>query len=122
MNKAAALYNFYSKFLPAYEENSVPDDAELPYITYQVALDNFTGTVQQLTASIWYRDTSWAQITEKAEEIREDISRGGTIEKCDGGRIWITRGQPFAQYMADDTKDEVKRIVLNISAEFITAE
>ena len=35
INTARALYGFFSGFgLPAFVEYSVPEDAELPYITY----------------------------------------------------------------------------------------
>ena len=42
MTKAAAIYQFWNSFgLAAYEENSVPDDATFPYITYQLVTDSF---------------------------------------------------------------------------------
>ena len=35
MDKQQAIHGFWSSFgITAYDENSVPDDAELPYITY----------------------------------------------------------------------------------------
>ncbi|MBO5714951.1 MAG: hypothetical protein J6S23_00975 [Clostridia bacterium] len=75
-----------------------------------------------MTASLWYRSTSWAQANAKAEEISEAISLGGKIIKCDGGRIWIKRGTPFAQRMGDETDSLIKRIYINITAEFFTAD
>ena len=40
MNKEQAIHFFWSQFgLPAYDENSVPDDAQMPYITYNVVID-----------------------------------------------------------------------------------
>ena len=48
MTKAEALHSFYSSFgLTAYEENSVPDDAEFPYITYNITTDSFVNTNQK---------------------------------------------------------------------------
>ena len=122
MTKAAAIYQFWNSFgLTAYEENSVPDDAAFPYITYQLVTDSF-GREIQLTASIWYRSESWAAINAKTEEISQKISRGGKIIPCDGGAIWLKRGQPFAQSMGDESDDLIKRKYLNITAEFITAD
>lgn len=47
MTKAAALHSFFSGFgLTAYEENSVPDDAVFPYITYSLTTDSFPITPQ----------------------------------------------------------------------------
>lgn len=125
MTKEAALYNFWSIFgLPAYEENSVPtgeDGAEFPYITYQVVADSF-GSDVALTASVWYRSTSWKEANAKAQEISDKISRGGVTLACDGGIIWIRRGVPFAQSMGDESDDIIKRKYLNITAEFMTAD
>ena len=122
MTKAAAIYQFWNSFgLKAYEENSVPDDAAFPYITYQLVTDSFDREIP-LTASIWYRSESWAGINAKAEEISQTISRGGKIIPCDGGAIWLKRGQPFAQSMGDESDDIIKRKYLNIIAEFMTAD
>ena len=122
MTKAAAIYQFWNSFgLTAYEENSVPDDAAFPYITYQLVTDSFDREIP-LTASIWYRSESWAGINAKSEEISQTISRGGKIISCDGGAIWLKRGQPFSQSMGDESDDLIKRKYLNITAEFMTAD
>ena len=122
MTKAAAIYQFWSSFgLAAYEENTVPDDAAFPYITYQLVTDSFDREIP-LTASIWYRSESWSGINSKTEEISQKISRGGKIIPCDGGAIWLKRGQPFAQSMGDESDDLIKRKYLNITAEFMTAD
>ena len=122
MTKAAAIYQFWSSFgLTAYEENTVPDDATFPYITYQLVTDSFDREVP-VTASLWYRSESWTAINAKTEEISQEISRGGKILSCDGGAIWLKRGQPFAQNMGDESDDLIKRKYLNITAEFMTAD
>ena len=122
MTKAAAIYQFWSSFgLTAYEENTVPDDATFPYITYQLVTDSFDREVQ-VTASLWYRSESWTAINAKTEEISQKISRGGKIIPFDCGAIWLKRGQPFAQNMGDENDDLIKRKYLNIIAEFMTAD
>ena len=122
MTKAAAIYQFWNSFgLTAYEENTVPDGASFPYITYQLVTDSFDREIP-LTSSIWYRSESWAGINAKTEEISQKISRGGKIIPCDGGAIWLKRGQPFAQSMGDESDDLIKRKYLNITAEFMTAD
>ena len=121
MTKAAAIYQFWNGFgLKAYEENSVPDDASFPYITYQLVTDSFDREIP-LTASLWYRSESWTGINAKTEEISQKISRGGKVIPCDGGAIWLKRGQPFAQSMGDESDNLIKRKYLNITAEFMTA-
>ena len=120
MTKAAAIYQFWSGFgLTAYEENTVPTDADFPYLTYQLVTDSF-GREIMLTASIWYRSESWTAINAKTEEISQKISRGGKIISCDGGAIWLKRGQPFAQSMGDESDDLIKRIYINVIAEYLT--
>ena len=122
MTKAAAIYQFWNSFgLTAYEENSVPTDATFPYITYQLVTDSFDREIP-LTVSIWYRSESWTGINAKTEEISQKISRGGKIIPCDGGAIWLKRGQPFAQNMGDESDYLIKRKYLNITAEFMTAD
>ena len=121
MTKAAAIYHFWSSFgLTAYEENTVPDNAAFPYITYQFVTDSFDREVP-VTASLWYRSESWTAINAKTEEISQKISRGGKVIPCDGGAIWLKRGQPFAQSMGDESDNLIKRKYLNITAEFMTA-
>lgn len=124
MTKAAALQQFWSGFgLDAYEESAVPtgdDSPEMPYITYSVATDSFSGGGVMLSASLWYRSTSWVQINAKAEEISAEIGMGGKVIRCDGGCIWLRRGTPFAQNMGDPDDDTIRRKYINVEAEFLT--
>lgn len=128
MTKAAAIHAFWNGFgLKAFEENYVKDadedgnpiEPKMPYITYQLVTDSFDREVSA-TASIWYRSTGWTAINAKTDEISQKISRGGKIISCDGGAIWLKRGQPFAQNMGDESDDLIKRKYINITAEFIT--
>ena len=130
MTKEAAIHQFWNSFgIRAYEENNVidadelgnPVEPKLPYITYQLVTDSFDREVAT-TASIWYRSESWTAINAKTEEISQKISRGGKIIACDGGAIWLKRGQPFAQSMGDESDDLIKRKYINITAEFVTAD
>lgn len=123
--KEHALHSFWSSFgLKAYDESTVPDNAmeqnNGAYITYGVSTSTFEDPVP-LHASIWYRDTSWSDITAKADEISKGIGYGGKLVPFDGGYLWIVRGVPFAQRMEDDD-DQVRRIYLNIMVEFLSVE
>jgi len=123
MDKAQALHAFWSSFdLLAIDELSSYDESmELPsnYITYEVITSNI-GNEVALTASLWYRSTSWAAITQKADEIAQYIGYGGVVLAVDGGYLWIKLGQPFAQRMAVE-QDSIRRILLNITADYLTA-
>lgn len=123
MDKAQALHQFWSSFgLVAIDEYSAYDESiELPdnYITYEVQTSNFGDSVA-LTASLWYHSTSWAEISQKADEIAEYIGWGGKLIPIDGGYIWIKLGEPFAQRMSVE-QDSVRRIYMTISVDFLSA-
>jgi hypothetical protein len=122
MNKAQALDKFWNSFgIPAYDELTVPEEAVMPYITYSVTTGRLEDVVN-LSASIWYHSQSWKDISLKAEEIAEKITKmmPPTIQ-IDNGRLYIALGDPFAQRMDDPSSDTVRRIYLNVQAEFLTA-
>lgn len=121
MDKAQAIHSFWSRFnLPAYDELTVPDDAVLPYITYEVKTDSFENKLS-LSASIWNRSTSWAAVEQKAAEIAEYIRKQNPCTiRIDDGRMYIVKGTPYAQRMLDPSDSGVRRILLNIDVEFLT--
>ena len=43
MTKGAALQQFFGRFMTAYASNAVPDDAVLPYLTYDAVFDAWGG-------------------------------------------------------------------------------
>ena len=118
MNKAQAIHAFWSSFnLPAYDQYTVPQDVNMPYITYNVSeaeIDSYVG----LYGSVWYRGTSWEQAELKANQIAAYIARMNPI-KIDGGYLAIHMGTPFAQRM-QDVDDAVRRVYINLQAEFYT--
>ena len=121
MDKAQALQYFWSGFgLDAYDEQTVPKGAQMPYITYSVSTGAI-GDILYPTASIWYRDTSWKDVTKKAEQVAEAIGYGFVAIPIDGGYLRIVKGSPFSQRMSDPSDAMIRRIVLNIQAEFLTA-
>lgn len=119
MDKLQAYTNFWNGFdLKAYDETSVPDNSVMPYITFEMMEDDFGNTLA-LTASIWYRSTSWVEAVAKSNEIRNAIGKGGKIVPYDDGAFWIKKGIPWAQHMAEDNDDSVRRTIINIEVEFI---
>ena len=126
MTKASALYNFFSSFgIEAYEETLVPtgDEApKFPYLTYKLVTDSFDNEVL-IPVSLWYRsEASLLALNSKTDEISQRIGRGGVFLDCDGGKIWIKRGSPFAQTMSDPEDNTIRRKYINITAEFLTAD
>lgn len=120
MMKAQALHSFWSRYLKSYDENTVPDNASFPYITYMSASDSFDETLS-LSASLYYKSTSWFDIENKTQEISHDIGMGGLLVPYAGGTLWIKRGTPFSQRSSDVTDDTIRRIIINIEVEYISA-
>lgn len=132
MDKQQAYNAFWNSFgVLAFEENSVPDDsiieemirsgiatAKYPYITYQVLIDDL-GQPLYPTASIWDRSTSWERADTLANSISARIQEMGTI-KLDSGRLFITKGSPYAQHMSEEADRYIRRVVLNLAIEFLT--
>lgn len=120
MTKEAVLAQFFGSFaVNAYEETNVPkdEDAGYPRLTYSAVI----GEPMQDTAiqcSLWYYSEALVDINAKTEEIRRRIGRGGVILPCDGGAIWLKRGEPFAQNMSDEN-DMIRRKYINIVAQYI---
>lgn len=119
MDKAQAYNSFWNSFgLKAYDATSVPVGTLMPYITYESAEDDFNHSVA-LTASVWYRSTSWTEAVEKVREIEQEIGRSGKIVPYTNGAFWIKKANPWAQRLSEGNDDSVRRINLNIEVEFI---
>lgn len=121
MTPTAAIYTFMAGFgVPAHAATSVPDNAEFPYITYELAVDDFWGGEVALAMDIWYRGDSEAEPNAKAREVSKALI-GCKCIPCDGGEIVLKKGSPFCQSMGDTADDKIKRRHINVTAEFITS-
>lgn len=122
MDKYQALQSFWSRFgLEAFDENIVyggEEAPEFPYITYNVSTDSLDSPVP-MSASLWYRSPSWEAISLKTEQIAHEIEENGVVP-LDVGYLWITKGTPFAQRMNDPSDSMIRRVYLNITAEYLT--
>lgn len=120
MDRWQALYDFWSRFgIPAYEENSVPDDAAYPYLTYEATVGGFE-SVLSLSASIWDRTTRGTVFVDgKADEIERFIKQMG-CPVIDGGRYRVFTDGTFAQDMGDPDDKLIKRKLLTVYFEFMT--
>lgn len=118
---AKALHEFFSGFgIPAYAENTVPDDAQEPYITYPLSEPEWD---RQATfyARTYYRskDSNYEALA-KADEIVHAIGTG-ILLNCDGGYVAIWPENPLIQIMPPDEDIRSAYINLSINAYHITA-
>ena len=120
MDKEQSIQSFWSRFgIPAYDENSVPDEVTYPFIAYSVQT-GMLGGVASLYANLYYRSSSWKEITNKKDEIAQHLGVSGVIIKLDKGYSYFYQTNPFAQRMAEPGDSMVKRYYLQIGAEFLT--
>lgn len=122
MNKSQALDKFWNSFgIPAYDENTIPDNPGERYITYSVSTGRIEDVIN-LTGKIWEKNTtSWKFVEDKASEIAYELATMDppTIA-IDNGRLYLTMGTPFSQRLSDP--DSMARgVYINIQAEFLTA-
>ena len=118
VDKWQALHAFWSSFdLPAYDQNSVPDNAVMPYITYEAFASGFEDPIT-ISASIWYRSSSWEDISKKADKVFERLENY-VLQPSDDGYLFIVKGSPFAQRLSEPNDEMVRRIYINIMVEFL---
>ena len=121
MDKEQALHSFWSSLdIPAYEESSVPDDTAFPYVTYQKMSGAFEDALNP-TGSIWTRKTSWNEADALKNALEAILGYAGKVYKIDDGYMVVKRGVPFAQAMSDDSDKMIRRYVINLAVEYLTA-
>ena len=124
MDKWQAQQTFWESFgLPAYDELTVPDDAQMPYVTYEAISGNI-GAHTQVTANIWYRSNSWSEISQKADQIAQSIySDNRPAIKIDDGYMMIRlpNGTMHSDRMEEPNDRSVRRIRFVVEIEFLTA-
>ena len=97
---AAALKTFFSGFgVPAYAADSVPDDVELPYITFSLNVPEWN-TKASMYAQVWDRTTTNSGIIRIADEITGAIGQGKVIP-LEGGYLVVWPESPLIQVMVD---------------------
>ncbi len=104
--------------MQAFPVTAVPDDAVLPWMTYDYTEGRFGDVESPITVNMWFRTTSEALPNQKAREFRDYIEEHGLI-RCDGGLIWVKPGNPWSQVIAEED-NSIKRRYINLEIEYIT--
>lgn len=123
MTKNKALYAWFNQSVSGlrfYRNTAVPEDAELPYGTYEYVAGDFDSGPVPITVNLWFRTTSEALPDEKAQELWDRVGRGGAVIPCDGGYIWLKRSGANWQSLTDATDGNIKRRYANLSVEYLT--
>ena len=120
VNVAKALKSFLGSFdLPAYTLESVPDEVELPYITYPLVEPEWN---QQASfyCQVWYRKNRLQELLSKADQIVGEI---GLMKKISlpNGYLVIYPGTPLIQVLTDEDSQSAY-ITLSINAYHMPGE
>ena len=112
ISTAQAIYGFLSGFeIPAYNEQLVPDDAVLPYLTYPLTEPEWD-TPATFHINVYYRDrASNLAAMQKADEIVHAIGTGIRIP-CEGGYVALYPQNPLIQALP--TEDDVRAAYINL--------
>ena len=103
-NTAEALYSFWSSFgLPAYTTTTVPDEINVPYITYSLVESESLEPATHY-AQIFYRSTSNVELMEKVDAIKAAIGTGIRIQ-CEGGFVVLRPSTPYVQVVTDEVPE-----------------
>lgn len=97
---AEALHGFVSSFgLPAYTVESVPEDVQVPYLTYPLTEPEWN---QKASIYIqgWFRSNSNSELSALADRILQAIGQGITIRTASGYLV-IYPEQPLCQLLVD---------------------
>ena len=113
LNTAAALKTFFSGFdLPAYTLESVPENVELPYITYPLTEPEWNEQAN-FYCQIWYRKNNLGALLAKADQI---VAAIGTMKKfaLPYGWLVIYPSTPLVQILTDeDSQSAYIMLVIN---------
>ena len=120
MTKGAALQSFFDSIMTSYAASSVPENATLPYLTYELITSAWGGGEVGLTVNMWFRTTSEKEPNAAVDKLSKAIGLGGVFLHCDDGVIWLKRGSPWAQSLTDETDKTIKRRYINVTAEYLT--
>lgn len=107
------LKTFVGSFkLPAYATMSIPNDVQLPYLTYPLVEPEWN---QKATFYIqgWYKTTSYAEMMEKCDEIIREIGTG-IIINTENGYMVIYPETPLVQFLNDESNG-TKSFYINLS-------
>lgn len=124
MTPEAAIYTFLNSFgMPAYATAAVPDQAEFPYIVYDLVVGEWMRGEVNMPVNLWFKTESEAIPNAKVREISAEIGGGGITLPCDNGILWVKKGNPWAQSVQVEGEDSsVKRRYININIEYLIPE
>lgn len=111
---AMAMNSFLSQFCKAYEEYTVPDGTNYPYLTYSYSIDSEfeTGVLQ---VRIFDKGSSVKRINGICDDIGQTLQGKSTLYEYGGASIILRKGSPFVQpYPTEDVSIRGRYINIEI--------
>ena len=105
----------------AYADGHVPDSAAYPFATFSLPASAWGDAPAAATVDLWTRGEGEAATNALARKLSAAIGLGGAMVACDGGGMWLTRGEPWCQPVTDEDP-VVSRRRINVSVEWITTD
>lgn len=119
MTKDKAIFEYFNNFMQSFPATSVPEEAQFPWLSYEIAFGSFGDGDYSIRVSIFDYTESEAGPNKLADDLRHYIEEHDTI-KCEEGRIWVKPGTPWCQALNDDVNPSIKRRLINIDIEYLT--
>lgn len=114
LNTAKTLKTFFSGFgLPAYTLTSVPEEVELPYITYPLIEPEWNEQAS-FYCQVWYPQNRLEDLLKKADLIVQNVGEMRKI-KMDEGYLVLYPSTPLIQILTDEYSQSAY-ITLSINA------
>ena len=101
INTARTLKTFFGSFgIPAYTLQSVPEEVQLPFLTYPL-MEPEWDQESTMYCQVWYPKNHLADLLEKADAIAKAV---GTMKEFpqEGGYVVLYPSTPFIQILTDD--------------------
>lgn len=116
VDTATALKAFYESFdLPAYTTDNVPDDIEMPYLTYSFVDADWDQPMTHY-CMIYMRTRRNIELLTKAKEIKDAIGTGKIIP-CGNG--YIVLHYENSELMTDGNDPDVRSVYINMQIDIL---
>jgi len=99
-----SIFEFFSQFgIPVFIDGYAKNSDQMPYITFNFSSPEFFDEML-MSARIWSRSSSFREVLNISDRIRNSISNLGAILKLDNdkGAVILYRESPFFQYQNSD--------------------
>lgn len=108
-----AIRSFLAGFgVPVWIEGSMPQDAQLPYITFSQVETTWDASTT-MNVRVWDRSTSVATVAGIVDKISDAIGEG-VVLPTENGYVYLYKGNPWAQLQPMEGTD-MKVVYLNFA-------